>query len=86
MKSRTLKLLLVGALGMGLASPAIAGCIEDLDATNVEMTSAATEATAENFQQAYAALDDAKALCESGDEFGAADKIDEARLILGLPA
>ena len=69
-----------------LSTPAIAGCAEDLDALADAITTGTTEATGAVLQQGLKVFDDAKALCVIGDEDGAAAKIDEAKVILGLPA
>lgn len=72
--------------GLILSTPAVAGCVEDLDELAGAMTSIETGASDEAMQQAVDAMDDARALCGVGDEDGASAKIAEARSLLGLPA
>ncbi|MDC1198758.1 hypothetical protein N8071_00075 [bacterium] len=67
-----------------LSSPALAGCAEDLQDLDAAMTSA--DFPGEAFDQAVTLRNDAKALCEIGDEAGAANNIADARAILGLPS
>ena len=72
--------------GFLFSTPAIAGCIEDLYVLRVAIPTEATAVSDAVLQQGLVVMDDAKALCEVGDEAGAAKKIYEAKAILGLPA
>ena len=85
MKSRTLKLLLAGALGMALASPAIAAadCQADLDAIDANATSTAP-ITPEQMEEVMRLRNQGQADCDAGLVAEGLASLAQAKAILGI--
>ena len=74
-------LVLLFAFG---GTPAFATCAEDIKAVSGKMTAADTGISGEEMQTALALLVEARALCKSGDEAGAAVVLAELKTLLGM--
>ena len=85
MKGRSLTLLFVGALSMGLALPAIAAadCQADLDAIDANATSAAP-ITPEQMDEVMRLRNQGQAECDAGLVAEGLASLAQAKAILGI--
>ncbi len=84
MKSHTNTLAALSIVGLLVATPVTASCLDEVTKLNGSINSALIVATDENRQAAKLETDAADALCTNGDENGAAVHIANAQALLGI--
>ena len=84
MKPTTYMAIALVTSGALFATPASAACLDEISQLSDSIDSALVVASDEERQSAAAERDAAAVLCDNGDEAGAAQRVANARALLGI--
>jgi hypothetical protein len=84
MKTTAFTVSVLAISGVLFSAPASAACLDEIAQLDDAITSPLINASNEARQAAMVEKDAAVVLCENGDEIGAAERIANARVLLGL--
>lgn len=84
MKTTAFTVAVLAIAGVLFSAPASAACLDDIAQLDDSITSPLIEATNQARQAAMVEKNAAAVLCDNGDEIGAAERIANAWVLLGL--